>query len=257
MISTQTIGTGQKAIFLLHGFLENRGIWKFLCDDEHLQKKFRFYLIDYLGHGTAPKVHEAINSFEPVARQLEQLITTENLTSSAIIGHSMGGYVALECLSLFPEKLSGICLYHSTSHADSVEKQQTRLQAAALLRSAPGKFIAASIPGLFHPNRKAELAAAIENSKAEALKTDPESAAISVLAMKNRPSHAPLLEQYPSKIWYIGGEADPLFSAEQVQSETALLPKDHIFMLPNSGHMSYAEEPAAAKMALESVLNGS
>ena len=125
-----------------------------------------------------------------------------------------------------------------------------------MLRREPQKFIAATIPALFNPERRQHLAKAIEEAKAEAEKTDPGSAAVCSLAMKTRPDHTGILKKFSGRIWYVGGDADPLFSKEQVNAETALLPPDHVFMIPGCGHMSYAEDPAAARKVMERVIAG-
>ena len=43
-----------------------------------------------------------------------------------LIGHSLGGYVALAMVEKRPDLFAGLGLFHSTAYADSAEKKQSR-----------------------------------------------------------------------------------------------------------------------------------
>jgi len=80
------------AIILLHGFLENSSMWnKFVPE---LIKKNRVICIDLLGHGNSNCLGY-IHTVEEMAEAVKAVTRHLNLRRYYMLGHSMGGYVAL------------------------------------------------------------------------------------------------------------------------------------------------------------------
>ncbi|MBC7641144.1 MAG: alpha/beta fold hydrolase, partial [Flavobacterium sp.] len=90
-ISFSDSGTG-KAIILLHGYLENSSMWDF-CITE-LSKKNRVVAIDLLGHGKSDCLGY-IHTMENQSEMIDGVINYLKIENASIVGHSMGGYVAL------------------------------------------------------------------------------------------------------------------------------------------------------------------
>lgn len=117
-ISFTDSGEGN-SIVLLHGFLENKKMWTEYV--ELFSKKYRVITIDLLGHGESDSlgyVHEMEENANAVNEVLENL----KIEKAIILGHSMGGYVALAFAELYPQKIQKLVLLNSTSKEDSAEK---------------------------------------------------------------------------------------------------------------------------------------
>src|SRR5690606_21442457 len=84
-------GQGQ-VILLLHGFLENSSMWKDIAPE--LAKNHRVVAIDLLGHGQTGCLGY-IHSMELMAEVVEAVLNHLKIETYTVIGHSMGGYVAL------------------------------------------------------------------------------------------------------------------------------------------------------------------
>ena len=112
-------GTGTPVI-LLHGFLENLSMWHDLTPE--LSKKHRVICIDLLGHGNTACLGY-IHSMELMAEAVEAILKHLQIKQSVLIGHSMGGYVALAYAENNPKNVLGLCLMNSTALADSPEKK--------------------------------------------------------------------------------------------------------------------------------------
>ena len=85
-----------------------------------------------------------------MATVIKDLLDQLKIDQCTLIGHSMGGYIALAFAALYPERLNAFGLFHSTAYPDSEEKKATRRKAIDFIRangSAP--FIRASTPNLF------------------------------------------------------------------------------------------------------------
>jgi pimeloyl-ACP methyl ester carboxylesterase len=112
-------------IVLLHGYLENLSMWDEMV--EKLAKTNQVVRIDFPGFGKSECIeHE--NGMALYAEITAQLLALLNIDKYALIGHSMGGYVALELASSYPKKTSQLILFHSTALADSEEKKNNAKQ---------------------------------------------------------------------------------------------------------------------------------
>ena len=105
-------------LVLLHGYLESVEIWNGF--GAKLSKTFKVLMIDLPGHGKSAS-YEEINKMEDMAAQINEITEELGFHNFFLIGHSLGGYVSLAFLELFPEKLLGISLFHSHPLADSTE----------------------------------------------------------------------------------------------------------------------------------------
>ena len=84
-------GQGHPLLFL-HGFCESGEMWHYLADS--LSTQYRVICPDLPGFGNSELTHP-IQSLEEVAEQLEAWMQAEQIQNPIVLGHSLGGYVAL------------------------------------------------------------------------------------------------------------------------------------------------------------------
>jgi len=121
-VSFTSIGSGP-AVVLLHGFLENSSMWNQIS--EQISKKNRVVCIDLLGHGATENCGY-IHTMEDQAEMVKAVLDHLRLRKYILIGHSMGGYIALAFAKLYPNNVKGLCLMNSTALPDSEEKKTNR-----------------------------------------------------------------------------------------------------------------------------------
>jgi pimeloyl-ACP methyl ester carboxylesterase len=113
-------------LVLLHGGGANISWWEHLAPS--LAEKFHVVALDFRGHGDSdfPEV------LEPGAfnRDLEWLLEHVGTREAVLIGHSMGGHVALDHASRYPETL-GVVAIEISRGGDRRERRRTRLALAA------------------------------------------------------------------------------------------------------------------------------
>src|SRR5699024_7540237 len=97
-IAYQTYGQGEPAV-LLHGFLESSLVWSDFVP--RLSEKHKVITIDLFGHGKTP-VHGGISGMETMAEMVHTVLKALECDAVNLIGHSMGGYVAMAYLEQFP-----------------------------------------------------------------------------------------------------------------------------------------------------------
>jgi len=102
-------GTGTPVI-LIHGLAASLHDWDFLLP-ELSAAGYHGYALDLLGHGDSPKPDSRSYKTEWVFEHLVQWIDSLQLTEPAfVIGHSLGGYLALEYALQYPERVRGLVL---------------------------------------------------------------------------------------------------------------------------------------------------
>ena len=111
MLAHAIRGTGHQDVVLLHGFLgmgrnlaSVARLWAAVDEDK------RFILPDLLGHGTSPPLPSAptlLHLGEALVALLRQL---HRGAPYHLVGHSLGGRVALQTCALAPEMVSAVTL---------------------------------------------------------------------------------------------------------------------------------------------------
>ena len=90
-------GSGEP-LLILHGLFGSSDNWQTL--GKKFSEDFQVYLIDLRNHGHSP--HSIDFSYELMANDINELILSEKIEKVNLLGHSMGGKVAIRVAQLFP-----------------------------------------------------------------------------------------------------------------------------------------------------------
>ena len=164
------IGKGQP-IVLIHGFCETSAMWNHIASS--LSTNFHVFCPDLPGFGKSQLANDQLN-LEEVAVMLEEWMDAQKIVTPFIIGHSLGGYIALALLELMGNQIKGIGLIHSTAFADDEEKKHGRNKTITFLQKhGVEKFVTAFVPQLFTASTRdffsAEIALAVTQAKESSL----------------------------------------------------------------------------------------
>src|SRR6187402_3467112 len=110
-------------VILIHGFPMSHFVWKDFAS--RLTANVTVYTPDLPGFGQS-KILPSPFSIDDVANKLLEWIESNGIKKSVLIGHSLGGYVALAMIEKRPDLFVGLGLFHSTALADSAEKKDSR-----------------------------------------------------------------------------------------------------------------------------------
>jgi len=103
------VGDGP-AILFVHGLMSSSETWSSQID--RLSTGFRVIAPDLFGHGASAKP-AGDYSLGAHAATLRDLLDTLNVPSVTMVGHSLGGGIALQFAYLFPERVTGLILVSS------------------------------------------------------------------------------------------------------------------------------------------------
>lgn len=98
-------GKGQP-IIILHGFLGSSDNW--LTQGKMLADQFHIYLIDLRNHGQSP--HSDDFDYSTMADDIHEFLITHAVENPILIGHSMGGKVAMQFATTYPELISKLII---------------------------------------------------------------------------------------------------------------------------------------------------
>jgi pimeloyl-ACP methyl ester carboxylesterase len=204
--------------------------------------------IDLPGHGDSSLEDRQEPSIEFMADEVEKILIQQDVEKFHIVGHSMGGYVAL----MLKAKMSNcdkVILLNSNYWADSKTKQKDRDRVSKIAYKAKDYFLLEAIPNLFSDRKKykKEINKLIEEAK----EISSEEIAYASLAMKNRNDFTALLNDKEYIILH--GTLDNFVQIGQFDLE--LIGRSHFHEIPEAGHMSHIENSSEVMDTLKKYLN--
>ncbi len=223
-------------VVLLHGFLENSTMWN--SHVETLAKRNRLVCIDLLGHGQTNCLGY-VHTMEDQADMVHHVLHELKIRKAVLMGHSMGGYVALAFAELYPEMMKGLVLLNSTSRADSEERKTNRDRAVLAVKQNYTSFIRMSIANLFSEENRERLTEEIELVRNEALKTPLQGIVAALEGMKVRKDREVILHFATYPMLLILGKKDPVLNYEENVSQIENTKVELITF--EDGHMSHIE----------------
>ena len=224
-------------IVLLHGLALDRSIWSSVVAAYASQA--RFITPDLRGHGQTP-VGQADGTLGQIADDLKALLDALDIPQVCLLGHSMGGYIALEFAARYPERLASLVLLTSNVRADAPEKAKGRLEDAQKVLHGGVPAFAAGMAG-----RLTKDLFLADQLRSQMETIDPGGLSNILVAIANRPDQRDLLPNLKVPVLAIAG-ADDQISAPAIALEAAdLAMRGHKLLLPGVGHMPMLENPLA------------
>jgi pimeloyl-ACP methyl ester carboxylesterase len=233
-------------LILIHGFCETCEIWDSLA--ERLSSDFRIITPDLPGFGKGPLLKTKV-SIPDIATTLNRWLLQIGIRKCLVIGHSLGGYVALAMVAQDPVLIAGFGLFHSTAYSDSEEKKLNRDKVFEFVnKNGVLPFVDTFVPGLFyqkdHPS--------VEKVYSIASQTRKETLMAYTLAMRDRPASTSLLVSYEGESLFIAGKYDSLIPQATIEEQSRMNGKSELAILDNSGHMGMLEDAEIAVKVVKS-----
>lgn len=238
-------------VVLLHGFLESPKIWESLTP--LLEEKFRVITPQLPNHN--PVETEGFSKdLSEQAEQLHEALTRLEIENPILIGHSLGGYLALAYIEKYASHTSGIALVNSTCLPDNEEKKKQRNRAIHLIEKLPKAFVQMAIKNLFTKTGLNTYTSEIESLITDSKKLPVSAIQASIIAIRDRKDRSEVLRNYDKKKLFIYGINDPLIATEA--SEKAINKSHCPSKALTSGHMSWLEDKEKLSEILLEFING-
>ncbi|GAB3781214.1 alpha/beta hydrolase [Spirosoma horti] len=195
-----------------------------------------------------------LTTIEDYAAELYEVLQASTVEKVVLVGHSMGGYMALALAEKYPEVIQGLVLYHSTATADDDAKREARQQAIkALQADGTAPFIQKQMPKMvaptYPPEKTEELVERYLTLPAEAL-------VAGVKAIAGRPDRTAVLRNAEFPVLLVLGRDDQLIPYEKTVQLADLSRQIRVVTIEQAGHLSMVEQLEASLRAIRSFVDG-
>lgn len=240
-LSYQRLGRGP-VLTLLHGHPLDHSIWEQVAP--LLADSFDLVIPDLRGFGRSaspPGPYSIADMAGDIAGLLKQL----GITQSALVGHSMGGYIALAYCRAFPQQVRALGLVSSQVGADPPDRRPARYEMAARVEMHGMQVIAETFPEKLtsSPDLQPQLRQII-------LRQGARGVAESLRAMAERQDSTGLLARFRFPVVFIHGGADVVIPVERAREASRLMPRSCLVEIERAGHMPMLEDPQRTARAL-------
>ncbi len=240
----------QPGLVFLHGAGMDRTVWalqaRYFAHHGHA-----VLAVDLPGHGRSDG--PALTSIEDAASWVSGLLDAAGLQRAALVGHSMGGLIALEAAAQFGDRIIAIAVLGA---GDAMPVNEALLTATKDDPAAAIRFIVswaygqrAHIGGMRAPGlwMLAGGQRLLERDGGATLYAD-----FNACNAYQRGPAAASAVSCPAIV--IGGASDRMVPMRACQQLSESLPNGRLAMIPDSGHMMMIEKPDATLKALATFL---
>jgi pimeloyl-ACP methyl ester carboxylesterase len=242
------VGDGP-AVLLVHGFPLCRRMW-------HPQTNaltaagYRLIAPDLRGFGDSD-APDGPYSMELFADDLIALLDHLEISTAVVGGMSMGGYILMNLLERYPDRVSAACFLQTRPNADDAAGKARRLQLAQETREKGPQVVADLFsPLIFADQSLAERPKLVQEVYGWMAETATAGLAGGLLAMRERKDYTPLLPSFTLPCLAVGGIADKVAPPSVLEVFRQGLPRCRIAQIPDAGHMANLEAPGPFNAAL-------
>jgi 3-oxoadipate enol-lactonase len=244
-------GQGRPIVFL-HGYPLGHAIWApqldALSGSEHVM------LLDLPGYGLAQgmPVPDSLTGF---AESVHRTLVQHAQVPVVLVGHSFGGYVALELIGRHPELVAGLVLTNTRSGPDTPEAREKRLATARRLSGPDERLdLEATCRSLVAPATWEAGGPVVDQVRAIVRGVRSSTIIPTLTAIAHRRDLTPVLSTIRVPTLVVWGEDDQLIPPAQSQSMVAPLESGIGTGIARAGHLPSLEAPSEFTQALRTLL---
>lgn len=246
-------GKGDKAIVLLHGYLETLYIWEEF--GKLLPGSSRIVSIDLPGLGLSGS-DPFVNTMHFHARVLLDLLDKLCIMRPVIVGHSLGGYVGQCFLGDYPSRVAALVNFNSNPYSDDPSKASDRQKEVDFILN--GKLMQLAqivIPNMYSKSNLRKCDEKITETVEICETHDPQGVAAVVRGMAAREDNVTLLNASDVPVLFVYGDSDHYYPFGAVEKMKSDLPSCGHVIVPQTGHISFVEDPVNSSAVLLDFIN--
>lgn len=241
-------------LMLLHGYLETMYIFNELI--EILKDRFRIITLDLPGHGLTDSAQPDAKGISVNTVQFDVPVICEVLDKCGVekvylAGHSMGGYITLECIKECPQRFEKAILLSSHPYPDASEVAANRQREIDVVQAEKLELLAsASIPKMYFEENLRRCDEKI-NETVELCQThDPQGIIASIRGIAERPNLESVMENPPVPLMLVYGDHDNYLPLERVEQMKQSYKAVTYRLIPSTGHNAFIENTEETAKAL-------
>ncbi|NNU25997.1 alpha/beta fold hydrolase [Isoptericola sp. JC619] len=235
-------------LVLLHGFPLDHRMWNPVVAE--LPPGLRVVAVDLPGFGHSD-LGQLPPTLEAAADAVHAALRAAGEGNGAVVGMSMGGYVALALAERHPEIVQGLGLVDTKSTADTDEARAGRLAAARTVADSQTLDAVMGMPDkLLGPTSQMERRSLYPTVYDWIRSQSPSAVAWAQRAMAARPDRTDVLHRFPGPVAVVVGAEDSITPIDEAKHMVDAASDATLHVVANAAHLSTIEEPAAVAHAL-------
>jgi pimeloyl-ACP methyl ester carboxylesterase len=244
-------GTGEAVLFL-HAFTMDASQWDHQV--AALSSDMRCVRVDLWGCGASPPPPAGDPSLDAFAAAVLDALDSRDIKRFAVVGLSMGGYLAFALWRLAPERIRALALCNTRAAADAPGPRDDRLAMADLVEREQSvePIIEPMVARLLSPDAQAE-AHIVDPVRGRIRRCTPAGIAFAQRAIASRPDNTPLLASINVPTLVIAGTQDAIVGPAEVRAIADTIPSARHVEL-DCGHLSNLELPRPVNEHLAALL---
>jgi 3-oxoadipate enol-lactonase len=235
-------GTGVPCV-LLHPFPFDR---RYFADTaRQIEGRARTIVPDMRGFGDSELGGDF--AIADLADDVAAILDHLHIDRAAVVGMSMGGYVALAFAAKYPRRLLGLALSDTRAGADSPEARANRDKDIALVRTAgPSALVESQLPRLLSPAASEAVRLEVKRLGSQ----NPDAVTAALAALRDRPDRRHELANITCPSVVLVGTDDVVAPPSEAAAMATAIPKAVLVELPGAGHLANLEAPTPFAQAL-------
>ena len=258
--------TGTHALVFIHGWLLSRGYWQPLT--ERLAPDYQCLAYDLRGFGQSQSSPVESSRYNPAAyaQDLVTLLQQLNITSAWLIGHSLGGSIALWAAEQLPEYVKGVICINAGGGIYLKEAfEQFRYAGQQLLKVRPRWLCQLPLIDLLftRANVARPLARCWGRQRViDFVMANPEAAVGTLLdsTTEDEINRLPqVVSQLKQPVYFLAGAQDQIMEPKYVRHLASFHPLfqacgDNVVEISHCGHLAMVEQPDVVATLVRSIL---
>jgi pimeloyl-ACP methyl ester carboxylesterase len=245
-------GTGEAVLFV-HAFTLDASQWDHQV--AALSGDMRCVRIDLWGCGASPAPPGGEPTLDGFATSMLAALDSRRVDRVALVGLSMGGYLAFALWRLAPERIRALVLCNTRATADADGPREDRLAMAERVEReySVESIVEPMVARLLSPGAHAE-AHIVDPVRGRIRRCTPAGIAFAQRAMAARPDSSELLASINVPALVIAGTQDAIVATPEVRAIAGGIPEARYAEL-DCGHLSNLELPRAFNRHLTEFLS--
>jgi len=237
------------AVVLLHGFPLTRDMWQ-PQEEALVESGFRLITPDLRGFGES-EVSEGPYSMSLFADDLVALLDHLKIDRAIIGGMSMGGYILLNLLERYPERVVAACFITTRSSSDSETAKAGRLALLERMKKeGTGSLAELSTATLMAGETVRHNPELVQTVYRWMTSADLKGIEGALHALLERKDYSSQLKNFDLPCLVIGADQDCAVQPEDLRVLSEGLPNNELCVIPHAGHMANLEQPGAFNRCL-------
>ncbi len=245
-------GENGKIILILHGLLGSLDNWQTVA--RHVSEKFRVYAVDLRNHGRSPHDNEEMD-YSVMSDDILEFCEQQQLEKVVLLGHSMGGKVAMLFALEHPDKVEKMIIvdiapvFYEGGHEEILSAMEDAPVHTATEREEIDTFLETRIPE--YGMRQFILKNLSRAEKGFEWKCNLPVIIKSYRALMEFPQ---VNRHYNGPVFFIRGEQSDYITDEKWKVAQQYFPEAKLIAIPGAGHWVHADKAVEFMKELDSLL---